>query len=995
MGQDLGPFEEFSYDLPFLEIQNDITACHNDQKELFITGNSGIDMFHLYKIDIEGNLIWEQTHEDITPGLTKSYYDDESGILSISGPNQVYQFDSLGIYLRKISSSYKFIGQFGEKTFFVSFSTSKSYRLYEYDASLNSVVFLNEVLVIPDGWNEPDNVWEPLSNIIVGNTIDGFFIRSYFDFDHPWEDRRHGTCIHYFDRSGNSIQRVSHFTEYDILRTYTGYFKQTLHTRTWWNFYAELEYDAYFFCGEIDFSGGLNFSPPYTTSMTSISENFVGLGSNIYSCTGGSIGTIDFSPYIRNLNSHSILYGIENGKLRILKENFTDQDNDGFVEPMDCNDLDSLVNPSAVEIPFNGIDDDCNALTLDDDGDQDGFNVDDDCDDENPEVNPAMNEILQNDIDDDCNPMTLDSDLLLDTNFIIALVEEGFDLDESGGISIEEAKAIDSLYITGRNIESLEGIDYFENLRYLNCGSNELSYFKFDSLPKLNYLNTSWNDIDSIDIGVNVIEHFNISRNKLTHLNLHNLDSLKYLNCRSNYDLAEFDIQNVQLVVLSCGYTDITELELVNQLSLRSLWCWGMTALNDLTIENVPNLDSLLLEHVDFSIVDLNDLNNVSYLSLIDCGIEDINVSDFRNLKYLNLGYNNIDSFSVMGLDSLSYLNLEYNSFDSFFITGLDSLRYLNLYTNNLESFIGMDLPNLRGLFLGRNFLGLDENEIVRIASFPSLKTLRIDNNYIENLELHDLPNLGKLEASFNNIEYLYLSHLPSLDKIWLRYNQLERLFIKNGIEKTQIWLSNNPDLNFVCVDDAQIDDVVEEAPWVDIVTSDCPPDNDMDLFDAGVDCDDNDPSINIVEPVPEIAYNGIDDDCDPLTPDDDIDQDGYLLADDCNDDDPNINPNAIEIPNNNIDEDCDGSDLVTSTSNELNAQINIYPNPVTNQLYIESEVAISVRISNIHGIQMFFKELKERKDIIDVSSFASGVYYLEVQKENQLLVKRLVVNQR
>jgi len=48
---------------------------------------------------------------------------------------------------------------------------------------------------------------------------------------------------------------------------------------------------------------------------------------------------------------------------------------------------------------------------------------------------------------------------------------------------------------------------------------------------------------------------------------------------------------------------------------------------------------------------------------------------------------------------------------------------------------------------------------------------------------------------------------------------------------------------------------------------------------------------------ISEIPYNGIDDDCDPLTLDDDLDQDGFLPESDCDDNNANINPNQLEYP--------------------------------------------------------------------------------------------------
>ena len=99
--------------------------------------------------------------------------------------------------------------------------------------------------------------------------------------------------------------------------------------------------------------------------------------------------------------------------------NTTDADNDGFNSFVDCDDNDAMVNPDVEEIIYNGIDDDCNIFTLDDDLDRDGFTLEDDCDDNNREINPGQTEEAYNGIDDDCNPATLDDDLDQD-GFLLA-----------------------------------------------------------------------------------------------------------------------------------------------------------------------------------------------------------------------------------------------------------------------------------------------------------------------------------------------------------------------------------------------------------------------------------------------------------------------------------------------------------------------------------------------------------------------------------------------
>jgi uncharacterized repeat protein (TIGR01451 family) len=109
----------------------------------------------------------------------------------------------------------------------------------------------------------------------------------------------------------------------------------------------------------------------------------------------------------------------------------------------DCDDTNPNINPGQSEITYNGIDDDCNQETLDDDLDQDGFMAAEDCDDSNPSINPGATELCDN-LDNNCNE-AIDEDLEFLT-YYLDLDSDGYGDDTTAR---EECSHPDGLIITG------------------------------------------------------------------------------------------------------------------------------------------------------------------------------------------------------------------------------------------------------------------------------------------------------------------------------------------------------------------------------------------------------------------------------------------------------------------------------------------------------------------------------------------------------------------
>jgi hypothetical protein len=111
--------------------------------------------------------------------------------------------------------------------------------------------------------------------------------------------------------------------------------------------------------------------------------------------------------------------------LAITGDNIADYDGDGEAHPLggggDCADDDPNISPSAEELWYDGVDQNCDGN--DDDADMDGYpaTAGEDCDDSREEVHPGASEAWYDGVDQDCDGNDADAD------------GDGFDSTEVGG----------------------------------------------------------------------------------------------------------------------------------------------------------------------------------------------------------------------------------------------------------------------------------------------------------------------------------------------------------------------------------------------------------------------------------------------------------------------------------------------------------------------------------------------------------------------------------
>ncbi len=77
----------------------------------------------------------------------------------------------------------------------------------------------------------------------------------------------------------------------------------------------------------------------------------------------------------------------------------------------------------------------------------------------------------------------------------------------------------------------------------------------------------------------------------------------------------------------------------------------------------------------------------------------------------------------------------------------------------------------------------------------------------------------------------------------------------------------------------------------------------------------------------------------------------------------------------------------------EIDEEVNIYPNPATTKLNIESNVAENMEVSifSTTGQLIFYEEELDNHEIIDISKFETGIYIIKIRTDGDIITKKLI----
>ena len=285
-------------------------------------------------------------------------------------------------------------------------------------------------------------------------------------------------------------------------------------------------------------------------------------------------------------------------------------------------------------------------------------------------------------------------------------VKNNFDIDQNGTLSEKEIEitvrigAHSSLHYC--HIESLKGIEYFTELKELDCMSNNIDSLDVSKNVKLEYLCCNYNKLTSLDVSKNVnLKFLYVGENQLASIDLSKNTNLEILNVGGN-KLTTLDVsKNTKLTHLECSSNKLKSLDISKNTNIDSLRFWK-NSITKIDLSKNTKLASLKCDGNGLTSLDLG--TNLLITELV-CGNNDlstIDLSKHTNLTYLDCRYSpNLKVLDVSKNTKLKELYCQGSAISELKIGRNSELVTLDCYLTHLRKLDVSGCPNLACLDCG------------------------------------------------------------------------------------------------------------------------------------------------------------------------------------------------------------------------------------------------------------------------------------------------------
>lgn len=309
----------------------------------------------------------------------------------------------------------------------------------------------------------------------------------------------------------------------------------------------------------------------------------------------------------------------------------------------------------------------------------DSDNISDISDDSEPEFLPNANK---------ASSISLTDDSGFEDPVFREWISENVDTDHNGLLSAKEIEACTKINISSMSVDSLKGIEYFYNLKTLDCSHNQLLFLDLKSNTALKSLNCSYNN--------------------LTRLNLSSCKKLKELDASSNF------------------FGNSTEISFSKTSSLEKLNI-ASNFLNEFNFSRISGLKELNCSDCNLSSLNPASMPALEKLICSKNSLDILNMSRLSNLKYLDCSSSSIQTLKLPSTRSLDTIYCQNNLLTEFNLSGFSSLKRLNCSDNKLSDLNFGDCP-LEELNCGGNTAHTPE-EFYDLSQFADPETITVVEN--------------------------------------------------------------------------------------------------------------------------------------------------------------------------------------------------------------------------------------------------------------------------
>ncbi|MBU3174120.1 Ig-like domain-containing protein [Clostridium estertheticum] len=350
-----------------------------------------------------------------------------------------------------------------------------------------------------------------------------------------------------------------------------------------------------------------------------------------------------------------------------------------------------------------------------------------------------------------------------------------------------DVKDIKSLDLSGDDVSSLSGIEYFTSLTNLNCSSNELTTLDVSKNIALASLDCSNNGLTSIDVSKNIaLASLDCSNNGLTSIDVSKNIALTSLECSTN-KLPTVEVsKNTALTSLNCSNNRLTALDVSKNAALTSLDCCN-NGLTTLDASKNTVLTSLKCSTNKLTTLDVSKNTALTSLGCNYNRLTTLDVSKNAGLTSLDCSTNGITALDVSKNTGLTSLDCSANGITTLDLSKNTALNSLDCSTNQLTTLDVSKNIGLTSLVCQSNKLAT-----LDVGKNAALTTLECENNGIKTIDVSRNTALTTLNCWANQLATLDLSKNTVLTSLKCWNNKLATLNVSKNTALTILECENN-----------------------------------------------------------------------------------------------------------------------------------------------------------------------------------------------------------